>query len=321
MLNTVVGTITNYLTSNDSEKQEELLKKNLIEFFSNNFFDKDVHWNIFGLKFTENVLYSENDLFFTLTLVNCDFYKCDELKDNHFYFRFELTSGNISLGTITIQTDPFNLLKLNIKRYVFKAIMNCLGNKYNNTWPMYYHTIEHVKNSLDCLNNIAFDNSQELLYRRLYMAIVFHDAEYNTEFEDIEKHSAELFREVMTGTIGEIELMNIYRLILSTKFGSDLSDEEEIDKRILHDIDYFGFAGGDYEINTQKIFNEFNGHFTKECLYLGRIEFLSKLLLDLLERNNKLYLTKYFEKYNESALYYIQEELFYMTEKYKGSLI
>lgn len=113
-----------------------------------------------------------------------------------------------------------------------------------------YHNSKHILDFIDKLINTEYINKihEEDIYFFL-LAVVYHDSVYNvfSVNNNNEGRSADLFCNSkhfykLLESVGEdYDLVKGYidGLILSTKFGAE---HNTIDKKVMHDIDYSGFA-------------------------------------------------------------------------------
>ena len=98
----------------------------------------------------------------------------------------------------------------------------------------HYHTWDHVLACIEHLRLTPCENS-----RAVFLALVFHDAVYVAGSSDNEEQSARLAREVLcaTGSLADAELVNIERMILSTKHHHARAGAAGADDATLLDID------------------------------------------------------------------------------------
>jgi predicted metal-dependent HD superfamily phosphohydrolase len=195
---------------------------------------------------------------------------------------------------------------MDFNKHIFIAINNVLALKYNDDNGFYYHTIEHIKNSLDELNKLENKLTEEE-YKVLYLAICFHDALYKAGDINNELNAANCFIQNVGMFVLKPEISEwIKKLILSTKIGTNKEYIKSIKLAdIMHDIDYIGFSTDNHTVIAGLIYNENCGLVKTHTEFnLLRAKFLIDLLL-----NGELFISKYFFKYNNIAYKNIKAEI------------
>lgn len=226
--------------------------------------------------------------------------------DNNLY-ECKVFYNDIILTRVMFKINLVNIFKT-LPLETFKAILNYFGNTFNQSDNNYYHTINHIQRML-----IELDKQiqlTDLQYRLLYSTIIFHDANYqagkDNECEAIKLAKKYLF---LNNYIEFNDFNKIEELIDSTRIGTSIDRIKEVYLGdLLHDFDYIGFSDDNYLNNTEKIYNEcYHLVVNRKQFNENRIKFLIMLRNSL--KDNKLYLHKNYQMYNNIALKHINNEI------------
>jgi len=138
----------------------------------------------------------------------------------------------------------------------------------------HYHTWEHVLACVEQLRSTPCENP-----RAVFLALVFHDAVYVAGAADNEERSARLARDVLsaTGSVDEIELAHIERMILATQNHFASAAASSSDEATLLDIDLsiLGAPRVAYAEYARAIHDEWVPAVASEAAFtIGRLEFL-----------------------------------------------
>ena len=158
-----------------------------------------------------------------------------------------------------------------------------------------YHNRNHV---FDMLNQLSLHKLNLSMndYRKLFVAICYHDAVHVANAVDNEQKSVETLKRDWGKIFDHSELQSIIELILSTKINCDYGKLKTIPNAdLLHDLDMMAFV--DYETmknNDVKIRSEYSEYSTLQ-FYNYKLQFLNWLL------QNGVFISKYYSKYNSIA--------------------
>lgn len=193
---------------------------------------------------------------------------------------------------------------------IFHKLMSAYSSQYR-----FYHSISHVKNVLNELDNIWQNipccdifsdvNNREKYYRILYLSIWFHDAVYIPGSSSNEIESADLAAsELQNLNIPEIEIKIICENILSTINHKPISELEVCNFFLDLDLSILG--------QNEDIYLEYSDNIRKEYAFVDENIYNQKrreILLNFIGRNS-LYYTKIFrEKYETKARKNIEIEI------------
>jgi predicted metal-dependent HD superfamily phosphohydrolase len=247
---------------------------------------------------------NESNLLLDVYLTDVNFYQLDLFNEPEKIFTFVIKNGGNPFIKFNIHSSAINLMDFN--KHIFIAINNILALKYNDDNGFYYHTIEHIKNSLDELNKLENKLTEEE-YKVLYLAICFHDALYKAGDINNELNAANCFIQNVGMFVLKPEISEwIKKLILSTKIGTNKEYIKSIKLAdIMHDIDYIGFSTENHNVIAGLIYNE-NCALVKTHAEFNLLR--AKFLIDLL-LNGELFISKYFFKYNNIAYKNIKAEI------------
>ena len=154
----------------------------------------------------------------------------------------------------------------------------------------YYHTLEHIQQVLETIENIRTTNPtprwQAANFPAIALAAWFHDAIYDPQANDNEEKSAEycvIALNKLGIPISVIE--HVKQLILNTKRHQALA--EDIDSQILLDSDLaiLGATEWQYKAYARSIRQEYSW-IAEEAYRAGRKQFLQKFL-----QRERLYFT------------------------------
>jgi predicted metal-dependent HD superfamily phosphohydrolase len=226
------------------------------------------------------------------------------------YYKFECvvlnpqTNHYDAICTFKVNSNLINLF--NINKHLFHIICNWLAIEYNNCDLNCYHTIFHVDNMLTKLTELT--DLSDYDYRMLYLTICFHDAEY-TPGKDNETIAINTVKNILLNNklIKTNEYKSISKLIDTTRIGTSISNIIKVPLAdILHDLDYFSFTDKNFAINTDKIYFENKALVNLDTFKFNRSTFLTNLLDNT---NHKIFVSKYFQMYNQLAVKNINNEL------------
>jgi len=163
--------------------------------------------------------------------------------------------------------------------------------------PMYfekgrfYHNWQHIEECMDHLKDVK---GLVKNYDALEMAILFHDAIYDTHATNNEEKSAKLAQEILNGKYSEKFVEEVSNLILATKHNGNLHTQDE---EFMVDIDLaiLGSNRERYEEYASQIKKEYS--WVPEDVYnRERPRVLGQL------SEGGIYITDFFRnKYEESA--------------------
>lgn len=226
--------------------------------------------------------------------------------DNNLY-ECKVFYNDITLTRIMFKVNLVNIFKT-VPIETFKGILNYFGNTFNQIDNNYYHTINHVQRMLTELDKQV--QLTDLQYRLLYSTIIFHDAKY-VAGKDNESEAIKIAKRYLleNNFVEYDDFNNIERLIDSTRIGTSIDKIKEVYLGdLLHDFDYIGFSDNNYLDNTEKIYNEcYHLVVNRKQFNENRIKFLLNLIRSL--KDNKLYLHKNYQMYNNIALKHINKEI------------
>lgn len=149
-----------------------------------------------------------------------------------------------------------------------------------------YHTLRHIHHclaQLDHARHLAEDPDG------IELAIWFHDAVYDTDADDNELRSAQLFDSLLGPHLPRERAAHIHRLIRDTEHPSEPEDN---DARLMVDIDLssFGLPWEDFMRDTDAICSELS-HLPEAQFVAGKCRFLNELL-----SRSSIYLTPHFRE-------------------------
>lgn len=302
------------------------LNKNILDF------DIDLGWvtNSFHdlNKLNKQFINLFNDLFQDITVIKSHFnaHEIDFTIDDHIIFPVRMTEFNcdnnkfkcscsvytyetindddypINLGDFYIEFETkYKFSLMTCHNLTFKLITNYFAINVNSTNLFNYHTIEHVQFMLNELNKIQYSLT-EIAYRMLYLAICFHDSNYDPASNKNEETACEILEKTLyyTRLLDYADTKNICSMIQCTKINTEIKQiYDTYYADILHDLDYLYFSKS-IEYNKMisgLIYNEVFHLVKTRTEYLKlRIEFLESIL-----EKDEIYLSRFYIHLNEQA--------------------
>ena len=164
----------------------------------------------------------------------------------------------------------------------------------------HYHNVQHVVAMLDGFAVLKTKFEQPIAAE---LAIFFHDVIYDASCHDNEEQSARKMREMLGGSVAEAMIDAAVFSIEATKKHAATSNP---DTNLLLDLDMavLGQTWAGYELYAKGVMQEYLPVYGEEGYRQGR----SKLFLEPMIAQGKLFLTKEFEHFNEPAIRNMQRE-------------
>jgi len=160
----------------------------------------------------------------------------------------------------------------------------------------HYHTLGHIEKMLAWMDKTSEGSDV------MEMAIWFHDCIYEPLEKENEAQSVRHFKEQLGSYLGEVAVADVERLILATDPRLPRSGRADEDLLIDIDLSILGSPPDEYENYRQAIRKEY-AIVPEEDFRLGRKVVLEGLLLE------KLFVTKFFENFQDQAEVNIRKEL------------
>lgn len=172
-----------------------------------------------------------------------------------------------------------NIISINKNTLSYLLCIQTLYKEHDLTYR--YHNSNHIKDLLfEFLLTPYKKQIKEELHNAFLTAIIFHDCVYEPLSKDNEKESIKKFYHLVPSKVYN----NNYEydeyipgLIQSTAYGEK---HDTIDKQVLHDLDYGGFASprNRYENRMYDIYHEFHRRMDYTVYRRNKIKFLNDLL-------------------------------------------
>jgi len=184
----------------------------------------------------------------------------------------------------------FNTTDMIIKD-LFRQYSSLIDGKYVRT----YHNLQHIYVGLNLIEEY-FDQSEDDIHTIL-SAWLFHDYYYSVKNSSMnECDSAQKGKDTCR------ENVQVWQLIMATKHDK-MTDHYP--SQFIQDIDLATFACEDHQYWSDLVRMEYAGYSDAE-FYAGRVKFLTELMK---RKNNKLFSTSHFAKYNDIARKNIDQQL------------
>ena len=181
-------------------------------------------------------------------------------------------------------------------RVFYKTLIQCYQGR-----P--YHNLNHI---VGCLNELEEVRTQLKTPEAVEMALLFHDAVYDTHAKDNEEKSAELSKKIikslfLADAFGE----EVARLILATKHNVPPTD---VDAQFIVDIDLapLGYSEEEFRKNTEKIRKEYSW-VSDEQFREGRAKFMSSILARPIIYQTLFFREKYEAQARRNIIHYMGE--------------
>lgn len=218
----------------------------------------------------------------------------------------EIINTNMTFVAIDVETEkPCRINPMLFEIEEFEDCINQTVNKFLSIDETIFHNIKHVKKMLTQLKMYkSLMSNQD--YKRLYIAICYHDAIHEANQNDNEENSIELFKRDFKKIFNEDEINKISQLILCTKtdYNHDLIKKIKFGD-LIHDLDMLSLM--DYETmrgNDAKIKNEFS-HLTPLEFYEYKLKYFKNLI------KSGVFISEQYKQFNTIAVKNIKK---YMKE-------
>jgi pantetheine-phosphate adenylyltransferase len=178
-----------------------------------------------------------------------------------------------------------------LAKQMAKKTLSTIIKKYLES-TRHYHNISHI---LDCINELNTLKVEKSDYKRLFLAILFHDVIYDTKAKDNEQKSKELFVKLaQESKLKDVDISVISELIMATKTHLGTNDLENL----MLDID-LSILGRD-----QETFDLYDSDIRKEYCWVPEVDYQKgrkKIMSDFCLRDRIFKSQVFFDKYEVSA--------------------
>ena len=159
-----------------------------------------------------------------------------------------------------------------------------------------FHNVDHINEMLTQLGMYKALMLSSNNYKKMFVAICYHDAVRNIGALDNEQKSVQLFKRDWGKIFKQEQIEHIQKLILCTKTNADYSKIKQVQHGdLIHDLDMVSFI--DYETmknNDVKIKTEYS-MYSPIDFYQHKLRYFEKLLTD------GVFISKQYQKYNTIA--------------------
>ena len=159
-----------------------------------------------------------------------------------------------------------------------------------------FHNVEHINQMLTQLGMYKTLMLSSNNYKKMFVAICYHDAIRHIGAIDNQEKSVQLMRRDWGKVFKQEQLNHIQNLILCTKTNADYAEIKTIPYGdLIHDLDMVSFI--DYETmknNDVKIKTEYS-MYSPIDFYEHKLKYFQKLL------DNGVFISKQYQKYNSIA--------------------
>ena len=205
---------------------------------------------------------------------------------------------NTNMTFVAIDMDAEKPQRLNPMFFELDEFEKCIYQKAKNFMSddqSIFHNIYHIDDMLNQLNMFkATMNSND--YRKLYLAICYHDAVHNPCDLKNEEKSIELLRRDFGKVLSEDEFNDISNMIVCTKSSINYDEIKKYKNAdLMHDLDLISFI--DYETmkaNDVKIRSE-KDDVEISTFYKRKLNYYNDLL------KNGVFISSKYKKYNTIA--------------------
>lgn len=215
----------------------------------------------------------------------------------------EIINTNMTFVAIDVDSEKpqrLNPMKFELEEFEGFITQNC--KKFISTDENIFHNVKHIKKMISQLKMYKSELS-DTDYKRLYIAICYHDAVSKPGNNDNKEKSIDIFKKDFTRIFSEDELNKITQLIKCTTTGSDIPKVKHgeliHDLNILFYMDYETFRNNDIKIRTEY------SHLTPLEYYEYRLKYFKELI------KSNIYISDYYDKFNSIAIKNIKK---YMKE-------
>lgn len=206
---------------------------------------------------------------------------------------------NTNMTFVAIDPDEEKPQRLNPMLFELDEFEKCIYQKAKSFMShdeTIYHNIFHIDEMLTQLNMYKATMNQTD-YRKLYIAICYHDAIHKSNDLNNEENSVNLFNRDFGKIFDKNDVEDIKNMILCTKSNIDYDEIKKIKNAdLLHDLDMISFI--DYETmkgNDVKIRAEHKDVSVDE-FYKNKLEFFKRLI------KHGVFISTKYKKYNTIAL-------------------
>lgn len=179
--------------------------------------------------------------------------------------------------------------------YVLKDIFRQYSSLIDQQYVRTYHNLQHIYVGLNLIDEYYDQNEGDIT--TMLAAWLFHDYYYSIKNKYTnESDSAQKGKD----TCGHV--VQVWQLIMATKHDQVMTDYPA---QFIQDIDLATFACEDHQYWSDLVRMEYAGYSDAD-FYKGRIDFLNKLMK---LKNNKLFSTSHFSRFNDIARKNIDQQL------------
>ena len=205
---------------------------------------------------------------------------------------------NTNMTFVAINVEEEKPQRLNPMLFEIDEFEKCIYQKaktFMSDDTSIFHNINHVDDMLTQLNMFKATMNQNE-YRKLYLAVCYHDAIHENDNSTNEEDSICLLKRDFGKVLSEEEFNDISNMILCTKSSTSYDEIKKCKNAdLLHDLDMISFI--DYETmknNDVKIRTEYS-MFSPIDFYQHKINYFNWLF------KNGVFISKQYEKYNNIA--------------------
>lgn len=205
---------------------------------------------------------------------------------------------NTNMTFVAINVEEEKPQRLNPMLFEIDEFEKCIYQKaktFMSNDTSIFHNINHVDDMLTQLNMFKATMNQNE-YRKLYLAVCYHDAVHKNDNITNEEDSIYLLKRDFGKVLSEEEFNDISNMILCTKSSTSYDEIKKCKNAdLLHDLDMISFI--DYELmkaNDVKIRSEKND-IPVETFYKQKLFYYEKLL------ENGVFISSKYKKYNNIA--------------------
>ena len=193
-----------------------------------------------------------------------------------------------------------NPMKFELEEFEDFVNQNC--KKFISADENIFHNVKHIKKMISQLKMYKSELS-DIDYKRLYIAICYHDSVCVPANNDNKEKSIEIFKKDFCRIFSEEEQNKIIQLIKCTKTCSEIPKVKH--GELIHDLnllfymDYEKLRNTDIKIRTE------HSQLTPLEYYEYRLKYFKELT------KSNIYISEYYEKFNSIAIKNIKK---YMKE-------
>jgi acyl-CoA thioesterase YciA len=206
---------------------------------------------------------------------------------------------NTNMTFVAINVEEEKPQRLNPMIFEIDEFEKCIYQKakiFMSNDETIFHNIFHIDEMLTQLNMFKATMNQNE-YRKLYMAICYHDAFHKNGNNTNEEESINILKRDFGKVLSQEDFDDVSNIILCTKSNMDYDEIKKYKNAdLLHDLDMISFI--DYETikaNDVKIRSE-KDNIPVEVFYKQKIQYYENLL------KTGVFISSKYKKYNNIAL-------------------